>query len=147
MRITKANLDNSDEIKGIIILINKVFLECNIKHSTEGLIKIMNSLYGTGCDYEYTLADFKKSTLFFIAKEHDHIIGIIRWTKNRILNLYIAKDYQKQWVGQKLLKKFETVAKKEWSSVIRLKSSKYALPFYLKHGYLIKKPLYLEKNI
>gem|GEM_PF-1569897 len=78
MKIIKVNIKNNNEIKTIINLIYQVFLHCNVMHSTERLIQRMKKLYGPGYDYKHTLAHFKKSTIFFIAKEKNIIIGIVR---------------------------------------------------------------------
>jgi len=107
----------------------------------------MKKLYGPGYDYKHTLAHFKKSTIFFIAKEKNIIIGIVRWTSDKLTNLFIPKEQQWKWLGKQLLEKFENEAKKLWSTAIRLKSSKYALPFYLKNGYIIEQENRLIKYL
>jgi hypothetical protein len=78
MEIVPVNLENTKEIKNIIDIIYSVFLSSNIQDSTERLIERMKKLYGPGYDYDYTLLHFKKSMLFFIAKERDEIIGMVR---------------------------------------------------------------------
>lgn len=137
MQIIAVNIENTKDIKNIMNLIHDTFLSSNIQDSTEGLIKRMKVLYSPENDYTYTLAHFKKSTLFFVAKEQEEIIGMIRWTKDKIINLYVTQKYQWQWIGHILLETFEQAAKKLWSTIIQLKSSKYALPFYAKNGYIV----------
>lgn len=138
MKIIQANLADTDKIHEIIKLIYDVFSECNVVHSTQRLIQRMEKLYGPGYDYEYTLAHFKKSNVFFIAKEENMIVGVVRWTSEKLSNLYISGKQQWKGLGKLLLQKFEEEAKKLWSTTIRLKSSKYALPFYIKNGYTIE---------
>ena len=137
MEFIQADLDNINEIKNIIGLIHEVFSKYNKEHSTENLIRRMDLLYGPKYDYQHTLSHFNTSTLFFIAKEQNTIIGMIRWNHEKISNLYVLKKWQRKWIGQKLLQTFEHAAKEIWSTHIRIKSSKFALPFYLKNGYTI----------
>ena len=137
MEIVPVNLEDTKEIKNIIEIIYSVFLSSNIQDSTERLIERMKKLYGPEYDYDYTLLHFKKSTLFFVAKEHDEIIGMVRWNPDKLSNIYICQQRQWKWIGQSLLEAFEHAAKELWSTSIQLKSSKYALPFYIKNGYTV----------
>lgn len=147
MEIVPVNLENTKEIKNIIDIIYSVFLSSNIQDSTERLIERMKKLYGPGYDYDYTLLHFKKSMLFFIAKERDEIIGMVRWNPDKLSNIYILKQRQWKWIGYALLKAFEDAAKKLWSTFIQLKSSTYALPFYIKHWYTVDHDNRLIKHI
>lgn len=135
MKILYANTNNIQEMKNIIHLIYTSFTEYNKQESTERLIQTINKLYGPGYNYIHTLKYFKKSNIFLVAKENNTIIGMVRWIPDKLSNLYIQKGQQGKGVGTLLLQRFETEAKKLWSSVIKLKSSKYALPFYLKNWY------------
>ena len=107
----------------------------------------MKKLYGPEYDYDYTLLHFKKSTLFFVAKEHGKIIGMVRWNPDKLSNIYIRQQRQWKWIGQSLLEAFEHAAKELWSTSIQLKSSKYALPFYIKNGYTVDHDNRLIKHI
>lgn len=147
MKIIKANLDDKNEVKNIIDLIYEVFVVCNKEDSTQKLIYRMETLYWPGYDHKFTLKHLKKTPLFFIAKEHTTIIGIIRWNKNKIVNLYIDKNKQGMNIWHKLLETFETEARKIWSEKIRVKSSKYWLSFYLHHWYIIIENNMLEKQL
>ncbi len=147
MKITKANLNNKKVVKIIVGLIHEVFCEFNLKDSKDGLIKKMNSQYGKWYDYNATLSIFQKSPLFFIAKDRDTIIWMIRGTSEKILNLYVLKKRHLQWIGSKLLSTFESAAKKLWSKSLVLKASKYAVPFYLTNGYTIKNDRILTKQL
>jgi len=134
----KANLNNEDEINKIANTIYLSALHSHFSYASDKYKNMINNLYWKYFIYNKISIRFQKSTLFFVAKEKNKIIWIIRWTTEKISGLYVLKDWQWKWIGQKLLKNFETAAKKEWSSIIRLKSSKYALPFYLKNWYIIE---------
>lgn len=146
MHIIQANLDDIEEIKNIIDVIYTSFVFSNLHDSTKRLIQRMEQLYGPNYNYSYTSAHLKTSTIFFVAKEHDHIIGMVRWTPEKISNLYISPPWHWQWVGKQLLERFEQEAKDRWSSGIRLKSSTYALPFYLHNGYALVEDRIFEKH-
>lgn len=138
MEIHATNLDNEKEVRAIIDLIYASFVGSNKQDSTERLIQRMEKLYGPGYDYSATLQHFKKSDIFLIAKEENDIIGIVRGTPEKLSNLYISQDQQSRGIGKQLLQRFEAEAKNRWSSSIRLKSSAYALPFYLHNGYTVE---------
>ena len=147
MEIVQLNLKIREEIKKIIDTIYAVFLACNKNDSTERLIERMRILYGPWYDYASAIVHFQETNIFFIAKENDGILGVVRWTPEKLTNLFIPKEQQWKWVGKKLLDIFEEEAKKMWSTVIRLKSSKYALPFNLKNGYTVEQDNRLIKYL
>lgn len=148
MIIEKVNIENEKQIKKIINLIYKTFCDCNKNDSSNKLIKKYEELYWKMYNYNETLKYFKKnSKIFIIAKDWDKVVWIIRWMKNKITNLYVDSNFHNKWIWKRLLKAFEKEAKSLWSNKIHLKSSKYALSFYIKHGFKTREDKYLEKTL
>ncbi len=66
----------------------------------------------------------------WIAYEEDEIIGIIRGTRDNILNLYVEDKYTHKGIGRELVTLFEQKVKNEGFSQIRLSSTLDAIGFY-----------------
>jgi len=79
--------------------------------------------------------NFKKSSIFFIAKENNKVIGMIRGKPGKISNLFVNGSYHRKGVGKKLVRLFESEALSHGSTGIKIRSSMYAIPFYQTMGY------------
>lgn len=147
MSIIQANLYDKNEVHAIARTIYLSALHSHFWYAGNRYKNMMNNLYWKNYDYHKIFIRFQRSPLFFVAKEQNKIIWIIRWTTEKISGLYVLKDWQWKWIGYKLLHTFENAAKKQWSISITLTSSTYALPFYLKNWYIIKQKNTLIKYL
>ncbi len=148
MIIESVDLKDKEQIKKIINLIFRTFCECNKEDSSKKLKERYDKLYWKNSVYKDTLDHFKKSCdVFLIAKEDDKIIWVIRWSKEKIVNIYTDSNYQWKWIGKSLLNAFEVEAKKMWSQYIYLNPSKFAYNFYIKNWFSPKNEKYLEKYL
>ena len=145
--IKARNSKSKRELTEIIKLIYKTFLAKNQKDSSEKLQIKMKRLFGTEEPSEETIELFKKSEIVLISEENWYINWIIRWSKNKIVNVYVDPNDQGKGIWKQLLEKYIQEAKKLWSSNIFLKPSKYAYKFYIKQWFKIKDEKYLEKTI
>jgi len=146
MIIENVDLNNKWLMQKIINLIYKTFCECNKINSPEKLIKKYETLYWENCNYNETIKYLKDSSeIFIVAKDWDGIIWVVRWLKDKIINLYTDSQHQGKWIWKNLIEAFEWEAKKLWSNYIFLKPSKYAYNFYIKNWYKPKDDRYLEK--
>lgn len=75
------------------------------------------------------------SPIFFLAIDKQKIVGMIRGTENRIINLFVLGSYHGKGIGKKLVEKFEMEARKGNSKIIKIRSSLFAISFYEKMGY------------
>lgn len=130
-----------------INVIYTTFCKINSGDSSEKLKNKMHSLFGPWCDIPYVTNIFESSSIVLVAKDKGKIIWIIRWKENRLANLFVDTQYHGQGIGKQLLDQFEIEAKKLWYQEVYLKSSQYALKFYLKNGYIPKWDTYLYKSI
>lgn len=76
-----------------------------------------------------------QSEVVFVAEVEGQIAGVLRGRLNRLGSLFVAKEYQGRGVGTALVEYFESAVRDQGSQVIRVASSLYAVPFYLKMGY------------
>ncbi len=75
------------------------------------------------------------SELVFVAEADGRIAGVLRGRLDRLGSLFVAKQFQRQGIGRALVEYFESAVRSQGSQVIRVASSLYAVPFYLRMGY------------
>ena len=116
-------------------LVIKTFVKFNSKEGTKrGVQEYMNH-HDPKKNLDQIKQQFPKYKIFLVAEDRKKIIGIIRGSESRIGNLFVAGKYHKKGIAQKLIKRFEKIAKKRGSNKIKVRSSLYASGFYLKNGY------------
>ena len=88
--------------------------------------------------HQAEIARLIRAEMVYVAEDEGEIVGVLRGNApgdGRLLSLYVRGDYQWRGIGRKLVERFEQDCL--WKGVrrIRLSTSLYALPFYLKLGY------------
>jgi len=92
------------------------------------------------------LEKIKSHEMFYIT-DKNKILGTIYFDNDLVGGLYIRHDYIKKGIGTKLLKFIENYARKKGIKKVRLYSTKYGYPFYLKNNYrLVKKGFWIVFN-
>jgi GNAT superfamily N-acetyltransferase len=84
------------------------------------------------------IARLIRAEMVYVAEDDGEIVGVLRGNKpryGRILSLYVRGEYQWHGIGRKLVERFEQDCLWEAIRQVRLASTLYALPFYLKLGY------------
>ena len=76
-----------------------------------------------------------KTPIFYVAVEHNKVIGVIRGRIYDLINLYVDGECHGRGIGRELMKRFEKEVKRRGGKNIKIKSSVHALPFYEKMGY------------
>lgn len=71
----------------------------------------------------------------WLAYDQGKIIGIVRGSRDNILNLFVLDEYSRQGVGSALVETFEKKCLTEGFSNVRLSSSLEAVAFYEQLGY------------
>jgi len=103
--------------------------------------------------FDYWKKKYKKTPELFVACYDDNrIIGICigKIRKNKIILSSIAVHikFQKQGIGKKLLKYFESKCKKIGKTIISVGSAKNVVKFYTKAGYKpVQKSKHFQKYI
>ena len=141
MKIKKAKPENAEEISK---LIKQTFKNIMSKdYPKKGHILFFNNKNTK----KKVLEKIKKHNMFCI-NDKDKIIGTIYLDNDLIGGLYIKHDHIKKGIGTKLLKFIENYARKKGIKKVRLFSTKYGYPFYLKNNYkLVKKGFWNVNNL
>lgn len=116
-------------------LISETFRKFNFKDNAQAAARDYVAFYNPSLNRTEIKERFDDSTLFFVAERHDQIVGILRATDNRIVNLFVNKKFHKNGIGKKLIQCYEKECSKLGYQEIVLRSQVYAVPFYLACGY------------
>jgi len=76
-----------------------------------------------------------QSQFVYVAEDNGKIIGVLRGRVGRLGSLFVAESHHKRGAGRLLVERFERQILSRGGRVIRVASSLYAVPFYLKMGY------------
>ncbi|TFG49689.1 MAG: GNAT family N-acetyltransferase [Anaerolineales bacterium] len=76
-----------------------------------------------------------QSELVFVAEDQRQIVGVLRGRMDRLGSLFVAKSHHRRRIGRQLVEQFEYEILKRNGKIIRIASTLYGIPFYLKLGY------------
>ena len=85
--------------------------------------------------HQQLIGEMIRSQFVYLAEVEGTIAGILRGRMNRLGSLFVAKAFHRQGVATGLVEHFEKTVRQKGGTVIRVASSLYAVPFYLKMGY------------
>lgn len=85
--------------------------------------------------HQAAIARAIRSELVLVAEAEGEIVGVLRGRRERLASLFVRGDRHRQGIGQRLVERFEQVYRGQGVTVIRVASTHYAVPFYLKMGY------------
>ena len=86
-------------------------------------------------EHQQAIRDLIRSQFVYLAEMDGTIAGVLRGRMDRLGSLFVARDFHHQGIGRELVRHFEDTVRRKNGSVIRVASSLYAVPFYLKMGY------------
>lgn len=133
MKIRKFKISDTESVAK---LISKTFATFNEKEGTKKAVqRYINHYNPKKNDVDKIKEGFLQTSLFFVVEEKGKIIGIVRGTKNRVVNLFVDGKYHGKGIGKKLMQKFEREAKNLHSKEIRIRASLFAIKFYQVAGY------------
>lgn len=124
----------------------KIFSNKKLLHAAEAAALYIE--LGWGISREYSLVRMKKSLancdiVVFVRDEAGELIGIARALSDfaietKILDMIIAPEYQRQGIGQKMMREIEKLAR---GTNIYCETEKKNFPFVEKCGYKKRKGL------
>ncbi|MCH4888319.1 GNAT family N-acetyltransferase [Acidaminobacter sp. JC074] len=127
---------NFQEVSGLLATMMKehTFKNVNDK-SKEKFLGIFNYVDSKDpkmiMELERTLA----MSDIWIAYDCDEIVGVVRGSKDNILNLFVLEEHTRNGIGRELVKLFEDKCKMEGFPYVRLSSTVEAVGFYESLGY------------
>ena len=124
MEIRKANTADIDEIS---LLYRDTINTINAKDYSKEQIEAWSSTYSNHHAWVKRIEEQQ----FYVAIVKDKIVGFASIDTNSYLDLlYIHKDFQRQGIGEALLKEIEKAAKEMEFKEITVQSSTTAVPFF-----------------
>jgi GNAT superfamily N-acetyltransferase len=85
--------------------------------------------------HQEAIARAIRSEAVLVAEVEGEIVGVLRGRRERLASLFVRGDHHRQGIGRRLVERFEQVCREQGVTVIRVASTHYAVPFYLKMGY------------
>ena len=85
--------------------------------------------------HQEAIAQVIRSAMVFVAEDEGQVVGVLRGRKDRLASLFVRGDHHRQGIGRRLVERFELECLQKGSTVIRVASTLYAVPFYLAMGY------------
>ena len=85
--------------------------------------------------HQRAIRDLIHSQFVYLAEVEGRIAGVLRGRMDRLGSLFVDRDYHQKGIGRSLVEHFEKEVIRNKGTVIRVASSLYAVPFYLKMGY------------
>jgi GNAT superfamily N-acetyltransferase len=92
-------------------------------------------------EHRHAIAQVIAAPLVFVAVDHAEIVGVLRGGRRDrqhravLQSLFVKGDHHRQGIGRRLVERFERECAQQGATVIRVASTLYAVPFYLRLGY------------
>lgn len=85
--------------------------------------------------HQEAIARVIRSEMVLVAEDHGEVVGILRGRRGRLASLFVRGDHHRQGIGCRLVERFEQESAAQGVTTIKVASTLYAIPFYLKMGY------------
>ena len=132
-RIIKINRKNAFAIAKLVSKTYRVF---NKNDADKESLKHYLAQFDFSADKGCSLVDnFKRLKVNIGAFSGTELVGVIRGSNSRVINLFVAKDFHHHGIGGRLLNLFERQAVENQVECIKVRSSSYAVGFYSGFGY------------
>lgn len=120
-------------------LIADTFADYNLAYATpeerQLLLGPFRHARSTDPEHQAAIAQIIQAAIMLVAVDETRIVGVLRGRTDRLQSLFVDGDYHRQGIGKELVAQFEQEALRAQTTAIRVASSLYAVPFYLKLGY------------
>jgi len=89
----------------------------------------------TESSHQEAIARVVRSEMVFVADHGGEVVGILRGRRGRLGSLFVRGNHHRQGIGGRLVERFEQESMAQEVTAIKVASTLYAVPFYLKMGY------------
>ncbi len=86
-------------------------------------------------DHIAAITQIIQASIMLVAEHEGQVVGVLRGRTDRLQSLFVRGDHHGQGIGRRLVGTFEQEALRQGSTVIRLRSSLFAISFYQRLGY------------
>jgi GNAT superfamily N-acetyltransferase len=136
--ITIRNYNQDDAVQ-VGLLIADTYREFNLDFAAPADIPALLGPFrharSTDEAHRREIARMIHSEIVLVAQDGAEIVGVLRGRKERLGSLFVRKDHHRQGIGRQLVQHFERRCIEDGSTVIRVASTLYAVPFYTALGY------------
>ncbi len=138
--MTKIRKFVNKDAKKVSFLIRKNLLEVNSKYYPKTVINFMQKYFTP----KKIIEDSKRRRTF-VALQNKSIVGTLSFDKKGVHAVFVNPKYHNKGIGKLLMNYIENAARKKGYKTIKLASSKNAVGFYQKLGYVKVKQLYSKE--
>lgn len=132
-------LYSPDDAAEVGILIADTYREFNLDFASPAdlpaLLGPFQHARSTDEAHRQEIARMIHSQIVLVAQDGSEIVGVLRGRKERLGSLFVRKDHHRQGIGRRLVQHFEQDCIENDSTVIRVASTLFAVPFYTALGY------------
>ncbi|MFN2188828.1 MAG: GNAT family N-acetyltransferase [Candidatus Promineifilaceae bacterium] len=137
--ITIRQYNQDEDAVKVGILIADTYSEFNLDFASSSELPLLLGPFrharSTDKEHRQQIARMVHSEIVLVAEDGEEIIGVLRGRKERLGSLFVRKDYHRQGVGRSLVQQFERKCIENGSTIIRVASTLFAVPFYEALGY------------
>lgn len=128
-------------------LILETIKKYNKSDFTKGGYEYYTHFYDITRNRNHLEESIQSNDICYVALDKTKVVGVVRGSKGYCSNLFVDSRYHGKWIGKMLMSVFEKKCKALWMKEVKIRSSKYAVPFYTAIGY--KKTTWLRpyKNL
>jgi len=125
-----------EDARAVAGLIGRTYARFNRHEGTKQAVRdYIQSYDPMGKKTEDIHRRFRRTPNCFVAVTGSQIVGVVRGTENRLVNLFVDGNCHRQGIATRLVERFEKACRKAGGKDIVLRSSLYATPFYESVGY------------
>jgi GNAT superfamily N-acetyltransferase len=117
------------------MLVRHTYGTFNKNEGTEEAVAGYLNHYDPRRDFEAIQERFLRTPIFLVATAGDEMVGILRGTEKRVINLFVRGDQHRRGIGSALLSRYESLCRGTGAREIKLRATIYAVPFYEAQGY------------
>jgi GNAT superfamily N-acetyltransferase len=120
-----------EDARAAAALISETFARFNANEGTKRAVRQYVELYRpAGRKTDQIHARFARTPIFYVAVHRARIVGLVRGTPDRLINLFVAASHHRRGIATRLVQKFEAACLRAGSRELRVRASLYAIRYY-----------------
>jgi len=127
LRIRKFKKEDANGVSNVICRAQREIL---INHYTKKTVDAFCS-WSKPSD----ILEKSKTREYYVAVEKEKIIGVVGYKEGKLRTMFVHPKHHKKGIGRKLVAKIQDVARKKGLKTLKVDSTNYAEPFYMKCGF------------
>jgi GNAT superfamily N-acetyltransferase len=125
-----------EDARAAAALISETYARFNANEGTKRAVRRYVELYRPdGRKSDEIHARFARTPIFYVAVHQTRIVGLVRGTPDRLINLFVAGSHHRRGIATRLVQKYEAACLRAGSRELRARASLFAIGFYESIGY------------